>query len=247
MATSDGQAGFSLTELLVVILVIGILAALLVPALSSAEGRAQRVQCVSNLHQLGVGLQNFLAENHAYPVMSLGTNAGYPGVDRSWGGQLEREGLGIGNAGTNYFQNGVWHCPSARWNKLPPQYNGVYVSYGYNNDYYIRKNPTNEFGLQGRWNVVTRSYQPIAESEVLVPGDMMAIGESHDGFFMRRSLGNFERFGNVITRHGGRVDVLFCDSHVESPTVESVFEDTSDASLARWNRDHQPHGDAVYH
>ncbi|WP_083809140.1 prepilin-type N-terminal cleavage/methylation domain-containing protein [Pedosphaera parvula] len=237
----NGSA-FSLTELMVVIAIIGILAALLLPTLSQAKGRAQRAQCVSNLHQLGVGLQTFLADHHAYPVLILSTNAADPG--RTWGGQLDQEGLGHPPT-TNYFQNGVWHCPSAKWEGGLPGGNSVWVSYGYNDDYALR-DPTNQFGLQGHWNVVTHSFQPIAESEVAVPSDMMAIGEGHDGVFMRRSLGNFERFGNVVTRHQGKANVLFCDGHVESPTVKFLFEDTSDAALSRWNRDHLPHGDEIY-
>ena len=42
-------------------------------------------------------------------------------------------------------------------------------------------------------------------------------------------------------RHQGKANVVFCDGHVESPTLEFLFEDTSDAALSRWNRDHQPH------
>lgn len=42
-------------------------------------------------------------------------------------------------------------------------------------------------------------------------------------------------------RHQGNANVVFCDGHVESPTLKFLFEDTSDAALSRWNRDHLPH------
>jgi prepilin-type processing-associated H-X9-DG protein len=39
----------------------------------------------------------------------------------------------------------------------------------------------------------------------------------------------------------GKANVVFCDGHIESPTLSFLFADTSDAALARWNRDHLPH------
>jgi prepilin-type processing-associated H-X9-DG protein len=42
-------------------------------------------------------------------------------------------------------------------------------------------------------------------------------------------------------RHQGKANVVFCDGHVESPTLEFLFADTSAAALSRWNRDHLPH------
>jgi prepilin-type processing-associated H-X9-DG protein len=43
------------------------------------------------------------------------------------------------------------------------------------------------------------------------------------------------------SRHQGKANVVFCDDHVESPTLKFLFEDASDAALSRWNCDHQPH------
>ena len=61
------KSAFTLVELLVVIAIIGMLVALLLPAVNAARGAARRSACSSNIRQLGVALQNFQTSFRHYP------------------------------------------------------------------------------------------------------------------------------------------------------------------------------------
>ena len=60
--------GFSLVELLVVIAILSLLVAMILPALLNAKRKAQRAYCAHNVGQLGVALQGFVSDSHAYPL-----------------------------------------------------------------------------------------------------------------------------------------------------------------------------------
>ena len=248
------KSAFTLIELLVVIAIIALLVALLLPNLARSKATAQSAVCKNNLRQLGMSLQIFLSENHFYPVNPFQTQPlSSPNSDRFWLGKLVREGLGISEPSTNFQRQGVWRCPSAQWSASMLNGNDLnqFTDYGYNDDKSSGKgfkDSTNKFGLQGHYvpdaHLASQwSFRPIAESEVVAPSDMMAIGDCFEAsaLFMRRPIEVFAGFGNILTRHRSKANVVFCDGHVESPTLNFLFEDTSDTALARWNRDHQPH------
>jgi prepilin-type processing-associated H-X9-DG protein/prepilin-type N-terminal cleavage/methylation domain-containing protein len=228
---------FTLVELLVVIAIVGILAALLLTAISQAKGRAQRIQCANNLHQLGIVLQEFVADNHAYPLFVNVDfkKGGYPEHYQNWEIALENEGL-ASKQSKSWWKEGVWLCPSAeRPSDFPT--NAFYTSYGYNAYGYS----TNLNGLGGHNLPQSGTLAPpIGESEVVNPSDMMAIGDTFGGVVFFRYT-NLAKSNKANSRHQGKANVVFCDGHVESPTLQFLFEDTSDEALSRWNRDHLPH------
>lgn len=80
-SNSNQQRAFTLIELLVVIAIIGILTALLLPALASTKVKAKSTNCLSNMRQMGLAITMY-ADDHA--GLAPRTTHGAPNSEQSW-------------------------------------------------------------------------------------------------------------------------------------------------------------------
>ena len=80
------RPAFTLIELLVVLAIIGVLVAILLPAVQQAREAARRTQCLNNLHQLGVGLANYQETYRRLPMSAtIDRSVTATGNNASWG------------------------------------------------------------------------------------------------------------------------------------------------------------------
>jgi competence protein ComGC len=250
-------SAFNAVELLVVVAIIAIIAAMVVPALSRAKSAANSTGCKNHLRQLGAALRMYVADNSGnFPVYM---QSGPP--FRHWS-----DGLASYRA-ASWWTNPAYHCPAYRGTNcyfLPGWTAFSWGSYGYNvmgttagtglvqtatvKDYYL--------GLgwgEGSIDSSPVVYAPVAESKVRMPSEMFAIADSrvlnaagdgkpmwvgYDRTFVGRGF-LIDYDPPFQLRHGRDYNVVCCDGHVEGQPPATLFKPVTSAT--RWNNDHEPH------
>ena len=223
------RRAFTLVELLLTVTIIGVLLALLMPALGAARDQAADLQCQNNLRLLGLGIMNYAAQNHQmYPPLAdwraaqarywWGLNADPP--DFSAGLLAPYLGHEAGSLGS------LFECPMQPWGSYEPQgaTSGPTTTYGYNGYYLCPAGTPGWAQSIGRrpWRT-TRS--------VREPGCVFMLADTLMSWGAGRVTNNclldppwtYSRgrwrenpFTTMCFRHGGRANVCFADAHLES-------------------------------
>jgi prepilin-type N-terminal cleavage/methylation domain-containing protein len=261
----SASRAFTLAEMLVVMGVIAVLAALVLPALATSKTMARSTICKNHLHEMGLALQMYVNENgNKYPYLRTAVEA----IDSTSGWWFAK----FRPYYPREWTNASYHCPGYRGINTGEDYpvHDPYGSYAYNalgarppfggfNGYAY---PNESFGLGPTVYSFAASHPSTAEHQVRAPSEMLSIGESR---FLSAEVNGMrggwcETFcGWIVTntpsardagsgpyqfafdpdRHGKNYNQLCCDGHVAALSPWFLFNPINTASM--WNYDHQPH------
>ncbi|MGA2246009.1 MAG: type II secretion system protein [Verrucomicrobiota bacterium] len=251
--------GFTLLELLVVIVTIGIMAAMLLPALSAARARGRSAVCMNHLRQVGLAMEMYVSDSHVYPP-AIG---GGPPL-KTWADRLALYN-------PINWTNGAWNCPTFTSEggvvvREPLVEGGGIVnlvssSYAYNANgmrgyRYLDENhvaPWRRLGL-GDFDMTVPENRVVAPSEMYEVGDTRPIhlnNWNHIRFNNSAFLGwpvemnpwqaLFPMMYEIEAKppHAAGYNLLFVDGHVNLVKRRDYLYPPRTAR--NWNRDNQAH------
>ena len=199
------RRGFTLIELLVVIAIIAILAAILFPVFARAREKARAISCLSNLKQIGLGIEMYTQD---YDEQLVPCNSWEWGINpRTATGVCWHQLI------YPYIKNWqVYVCPSKPDMKPDQGYVGGSRSpggYGCNNHLYWRTGVCHAPSL----------------AEIKCPSDIIILGDRRIGEYIRNPAQIFDQ--SPDPRHNDGPNLVYCDGHAKWMPFNKLYDWTT--------------------
>lgn len=200
-----GKAGFTLVEMVVIVSILGMLAAVLLPAFSNAREQARQVSCASKLFQIGLGIRQYVADYNGYYPLAIHTIPNCTWVDRLY----------------PYYVHlpEVFECPSSNASYVPGCPGPT--SSDLNADPVVGAYAMNDL-RQGKPTLPISRFRHPESTIIVLDGRGMA-GFVNPGRNPINSTKDLTSAG-VVIRHGTGDNLLFADQHVKWRRLEAMLD-----------------------
>ncbi len=221
---------FTLIELLIVISIIAILAAMLLPALNKAREKARAIQCTGNLKQIGTAFSVYTGDYHdCYPTtVALSGTYSWDIPKTTWIGAV---GQYMGNSVKNGINASGWPdlkrpgpfaCPTLSAYQNGETFSADVVHYGYNGDLFGKTNYEVDISY---WGVERLVAAPVKTGKLRAASGTIMLADSR--FSKTENLkGHYSfaqsTFDHLALRHSRKANITYVDGHVGQDGIHAA-------------------------